>query len=76
MLILVLMLLRVLVLVLLSIYVDSVRPFFDPENEISDATTRAHVQDKITIISQDTKAGAVGTCLVTTSGISYISRCY
>ena len=50
-------------------YVDNVRPFFDPQNENSNATTRANVQDKVTIVSQDSKAGAVGTCLVTTSGI-------
>ena len=50
-------------------YVDSVRPFFDPKNEMADATKRATLQDKITITSQDTKVGALATCLVTTSGI-------
>ncbi len=50
-------------------YVDSVRPFFDPKNEIADASIRAKRQDKITIISQDSKVGAVATCLVTTAGI-------
>ena len=52
-----------------TLYVDSVRPFFDPQNENESATYRATVQDNITIISQETKVGAIGTCLVTTSGI-------
>ena len=51
------------------IYVDSVRPFFDPVNEMADATKRATRQDNITIVSQETKTGAIGTCLVTTAGI-------
>ena len=50
-------------------YVDSVRPFFDPKNEMADATNRAKRQNNITIISQETKVGAIGTCLVTTAGI-------
>ena len=50
-------------------YVDSVRPFFDPKNEIVDAANRATYQDNITITSQDTKVGALATCLVTTAGI-------
>ena len=52
-----------------SIYVDSVRPFFDPQNEMADATKRATRQDNITITSQETKVGALATCLVTTAGI-------
>ena len=51
------------------IYVDNVRPFFDPKNEMANATKRADLQDNVTIISQDTKVGAIATCLVTTSGI-------
>ena len=51
------------------IYVDSVRPFFDPKNEMANATNRATYQDNVTIVSQDTKTGAIGTCLVTTAGI-------
>ena len=51
------------------IYVDSLRPFFDPDNEIEDTTVRAARQDNITIISQESKTGAIGTCLVTTAGI-------
>ena len=51
------------------IYVDSLRPFFDPDNEIENATKRADRQDNITIISQASKVGAVATCLVTSSGI-------
>ena len=58
------------------IYVDSVRPFFDPKNEMANATNRATLQDNVTIVSQDTKTGAIGTCLVTTSRNSYISRYY
>ena len=51
------------------IYVDSLKPFFDPDNEMEDTDKRAARQDKITIVSQDTKTGAIGTCLVTTAGI-------
>ena len=36
---------------------------------MADATKRATRQDNITIVSQETKAGAIGTCLVTTAGI-------
>ena len=58
------------------IYVDSIRPFFDPNNEMADASNRATRQDNITIISQESKVGAIATCLVTTSRNSYISRYY
>jgi len=51
------------------IYVDNVKPFFDPDNEMANATNRALRQDKITIVSQNSKVGAVATCLVTTAGI-------
>ena len=51
------------------VYVDSLKPFFDPDNEMVDATKRANRQDNVTIISQDTKTGAIATCLVTTAGI-------
>ncbi len=50
-------------------FVDSVRPFFDPDNEMVDDTNRDLRQDNVTIISQDSRIGAIGTCLVTTSGI-------
>ena len=50
-------------------YVDSVRPFFDPDNEMADATNRANRQNNVTINSQESKTGAIGTCLVTTAGI-------
>ena len=36
---------------------------------MEDATKRATRQDNITIISQESKVGAIGTCLVTTAGI-------
>ena len=52
-----------------SIYVDSVRPFFDPVNEMANATKRGTYQDKVSIISQESKTGAIGTCLVTLAGI-------
>ena len=51
------------------LYVDNVRPFFDPNNEMANATNRSLRQDDVTLISQDTKVGAVATCLVTTAGI-------
>ena len=50
-------------------YVDSIRPFFDPTNEMENASNRATRQDNVTIISQDSKVGAIATCLVTLSGI-------
>jgi len=51
------------------VYVDSLRPLYNTTNEISDASIRSTWQDKIMMISQDTKVGAIATCLVTTSGI-------
>ncbi len=50
-------------------YVDSVRPFFNPDNEIATIDERKARQDKIQIVNQDAKTGAIGTCLVTTTGI-------
>ena len=50
-------------------FVDSIRPFFDPTNEMANAANRASRQDNVTIISQNTKVGAIATCLVTTTGI-------
>ena len=52
-----------------TLYVDNIRPFFDPDNEMANAANRATRQDKITIISQDSKVSGIATCLVTTSGI-------
>ena len=52
-----------------QIYVDNIRPFFDPDNEMANAVNRATRQDNVTIVSQNSKVGAVATCLVTTSGI-------
>ena len=51
------------------IYVDNVRPFFDPVNENESATERARFQDSITIVDQAAKTGAIATCLITTAGI-------
>ena len=36
---------------------------------MANATNRSLRQDDVTLISQDTKVGAVATCLVTTAGI-------
>ena len=41
-----------------TIYVDNVRPFFDPKNENPDQSIRATLQDNITIVNQDPKVGA------------------
>ena len=57
------------------IYVDSVRPFFDPKNEIADATIRANRQDNITIVSQESKVGAV-ELVCNYCWNSYFSRYY
>ena len=47
------------------IYVDSVRPFFDPYNESSASLA---FQNNITIISQDEKVGAIATAVVSVAG--------
>ena len=51
-----------------AIYVDSVRPFFDPKNE-SDISL--NFQDKIAFVGQETKTGAAATAIV--SGLGTIS---
>jgi len=48
-----------------TIYVDNIRPFFNPQNE-NDVTLE--FQKKITITSQDTKISAAATALVSTAG--------
>ena len=48
-----------------SIFVDNIRPFFNPTNESDGSKT---FQDKVTIISQDSKVGAIATATVNTSG--------
>ena len=53
-----------------QIYVDSVRPFFDPANESSTATSLTF-QDKITFIPTATLTGAAAT--VTVSGLGTVT---
>ena len=50
------------------IYVDKVRPFFNPLNESADSVIRATTQDKVTFISQGSKVGSIGTAVVSVGG--------
>ena len=52
-----------------QIYVDNVRPFFDPQNE--SATSPSTFQNKVKFISQDSKVSASATAVV--SGLGTIS---
>ena len=49
-----------------SIYVDTIRPFFNPANETDGSKT---FQDKVTITSQNSKVGAIATASINSSGI-------
>ena len=49
-----------------SIYVDTIRPFFNPTNETEHSKT---FQDKVTITSQNAKVGSIATASVNSSGI-------
>ena len=51
-----------------TIYVDNIRPFFD--SKVEDATSLTF-QNKVTLVSQDTKTGAAATAIV--SGLGTIS---
>ena len=56
------------------IYVENVRPYFDPYDEVDDATPEVsdfNFQKKVRFISQEIKAGAAGTAIV--SGLGTIS---
>ena len=55
------------------VYVESVRPFFDPRNESADATIRTTTQDKITIVNQDEKVGALASASITSGIVTAIS---
>jgi hypothetical protein len=48
-----------------AIYVDNIRPFFDPNNESGISLA---FQDKITFIGQETKIAAAATATVSTAG--------
>ena len=50
------------------VYVDSVRPFFNPQNENN---VTLSFQNKITLVSQEPKSGAIATSIV--SGLGTIS---
>ena len=56
-----------------AIYVDSVRPFFDPRNENANATIRATVQDSITIIDQNSKVGSILSASITGGSVDSIA---
>ena len=49
-----------------SLYVDNVRPFFDPYNESSGSKT---FQNKVTIVSQNSNVSALATASVSSAGI-------
>ena len=51
-----------------EIYVDSIRPFFDPDNE---SGVSLNFQDKVAFIGQENKIGAAATAIV--SGLGTIS---
>ena len=51
-----------------TIYVDNIRPFFN--SQVEDATSLTF-QNKVTLVSQDTKTGAAATAIV--SGLGTIS---
>tara|TARA_R100001443_G_scaffold72969_1_gene80965 strand:+ start:10 stop:2526 length:2517 start_codon:yes stop_codon:yes gene_type:complete len=56
-----------------TIYVESVRPFFDPKNENSDESIRTTLQDKVTIVSQDLKVGATVSASISGNSVSSIT---
>jgi len=56
-----------------TIYVDNVRPFFDPTNENPDQGIRATLQDKITIVNQDLKVGALASATISNGAVDSIS---
>jgi len=56
-----------------TIYVDNVRPFFDPTNENPDQDIRATLQDKITIVNQDLKVGALASATISNGAVDSIS---
>ena len=56
------------------IYVENVRPYFDPYNEVDDVSPIANdflFQKKVKFISQEVRSGAAGTAIV--SGLGTIS---
>ena len=56
-----------------TIYVDNVRPFFDPKNENPDQDIRATLQDKITIVNQDPKVGAIASATISNGVVNSIT---
>ena len=48
-----------------TLYVDNIRPFFNPKNENDTDLT---FQNKVTILSQEDKVPAIATCTVSTAG--------
>ena len=55
------------------LYVDNVRPFFNPQNENANASVRETVQDSVTITSQDSKVGATASSTLTNDNVTAIS---
>ena len=56
-----------------ALYVDNVRPFFNPVNENPSNTTRETIQDKVTITSQENKLGATATASITAGIVTTIT---
>ena len=56
-----------------TIYVESVRPFFDPINENPDSGVRETLQDNITLVDQNPKVGATVSASITGNSVSSIT---
>jgi len=56
-----------------TIYVESVRPFFDPTNENPDQGIRATLQDNITLVDQNPIVGATVSASISSNSVSSIS---
>jgi len=56
-----------------TIYVDNVRPFFDPKNENPDSSIRETLQDNITLVDQSPKVGATVSVSISGDSVSSIA---
>ena len=56
-----------------TIYVESVRPFFDPKNENPDSGVRETLQDNITLVDQNPKVGATVSASISGDSVSSIT---
>ena len=56
-----------------TIYVESVRPFFDPKNENPDQSIRTTLQDKVTLVDQNPIVGATVSASISGNSVSSIT---